>query len=1122
MNNNSHFAFINTNISLNNDDGVAKIKISESSEQARQKGRLAENTSISVISENEHIQELTRKVLEPINGMDSAGKILSNDFLMSKENILNTDLKLDRKLSDYNSFDFVRLCLNTLYPHCLYCNHARRIAVNGKSYILHLLSNHRLKGVVSFDTAEVTNTEHENLEEKQGEFYTPEMINEKLNLFLNELDMKYLNLYKIYHENNNRTPIALQSSVTTNIDNIENQVETKSEKNSSIGTLLHERIFECMQCRFVAESHKDLYQHNRKIHMKTSILCIMCRMHFLTFTEVLCHMCPGIITEETTLNLYNLKYRCCLCNLEQIPSSFRLMVHLRKHHTACDICLEICYDQNKLSSHIWKHKLYHYCYRCGISYRNKPDITNHLFWKHGTESTVCKQCTKKRWPHVYHFCVPPAQFPCDVCQLNFTKAMYLRVHKRLHSGDWRYECNRENCNEKFVSRRLLDKHYINHDVRKTEEEIVDTSKITRKGKTKIGTNNSFARLNTVNLKGRGVTTSKKQLSNSKQALRETSMERSRSTSSPNMTHPTYSEDNDYNETKKEEVNKLWVDGMPLIPPNLSESSDSSDSDSDSQSCNSDSYTTSMQLTSNKAGKDSSATKSVIDCDAQTVLILWKDLIISEKENESNINNNNNDIVYYRPKYMHTTCSDHDYSMIKTPPKKIRKGRSRNKYLEGDRALSLSSPSTPPLSKRLDAESSGSKTSKSSQNPSRVSDSFSFLNKNKISASVISTEEDSNDCPNTANLEKATKSINNLDKKLSDSKDEYYPSSPPIRQLSDLFERRNKMLKLLEEKSVLPEQKGKSIEAKSSLDSLSQRGNFNNLKTNESISLSDSNKDLLKGYQNKKDLSPVRNKEEDVSSSSDSSSSSNSCSCGSNCNCSSSSSDSSSSSSSSSDESGSVTSKASPNKLQQSNNNDKERRKSNSKSPPKDLEKSPAQMTPIRNRPSNEFDTTLAKNPTLKNDTMAQSLLDGPMHQLTTNDNENLLETTDKPLIKIDKKEKPLNLERKKVFTRRRSIQFHESDLETNESATDEDYYDENPQKLALEMWEKKRAELLALSTLPTPITDSSTATQTQQILSHEMSSLNSSNNITYKVPDLNEICKSKRSVRARKLSLIHI
>lgn len=140
------------------------------------------------------------------------------------------------------------------------------------------------------------------------------------------------------------------------------------------------------------------------------------------------------------------------------------MVHLRKRHFACDVCLEKCSDQGKLSSHVWKHKLMHICYRCHVFYQNKADIMRHLFWKHGTEGVECKKCLQKKWKHIYHFCIPPPIFNCTQCEMTFTRAIALKVHLRLHDENaQKYSCTELGCEKKFISTKLLLHHQDRHE-----------------------------------------------------------------------------------------------------------------------------------------------------------------------------------------------------------------------------------------------------------------------------------------------------------------------------------------------------------------------------------------------------------------------------------------------------------------------------------------------------------------------------------------------------------------------------------------------------------------------------------------------------------------------------------
>ncbi|XP_034839842.1 titin homolog [Maniola hyperantus] len=322
-----------------------------------------------------------------------------------------TELTLDRPIHKYPMKDLLKVFLTSTVFNCIYCNHVRKIAVNCEQLALHMVAEHRFSATVDSITAEEL---------------MPETIAAKVKAAASEVSSVYINL--------------------DSYDSVD-----------KCDTVQPNLIFECFQCYFKTSVHKDLYLHNRKMHQKTILLCVMCKNNFYSYSELLCHLCPGMYDLD-----YEIKYRCCFCNIDNISSSFRLMVHLRKIHHTCDVCLEFCQSQARLSNHVWKHKLHHLCYRCGIAYRNKPDITNHLFWKHGTESVLCKTCLQKKWPHVYHFCTPPAVFVCDECTLQFTRAVSLKVHKRFHSEEYPHVCTEEGCIEKFVSKKLLSKHLDEH------------------------------------------------------------------------------------------------------------------------------------------------------------------------------------------------------------------------------------------------------------------------------------------------------------------------------------------------------------------------------------------------------------------------------------------------------------------------------------------------------------------------------------------------------------------------------------------------------------------------------------------------------------------------------------
>ncbi|XP_046424828.1 uncharacterized protein LOC124182075 [Neodiprion fabricii] len=399
----------------------------------------------------------TEKLAKDTNDENNSGGEKSRDgnqdktdfeldgILLAGQEVPSIDLNVEGTMESMEIETLLKHCIEAASPTCIYCNHARQIAVNGRQLGLHMLAEHRFL------------PQHPAIIIHREQFIS-------------------------------RIKKALQS-IEAYFFNLDSYNSTAGTYNVSNG-----RSYECFHCRFHSSVHKELYLHNRKMHQKTILICIMCKSTFYSYSELLCHICPGVYSPNI-----NVKYRCCLCTTNNLPSAFRLMVHLRKRHHACDVCLESTGNQQRLSNHVWKHKLHHLCYRCGIAYRNKPDITKHLFWKHGTESVVCKKCLQKKWPHVYHFCIPPTAFVCEECNSSFSRAVALKVHKRLHSNDSPYSC--ENCTAQFISKKLMLKHKKNHkeqvDIRvdvpdETHRRLLNDEE--RSGKDKVTSNDSVAEI----------------------------------------------------------------------------------------------------------------------------------------------------------------------------------------------------------------------------------------------------------------------------------------------------------------------------------------------------------------------------------------------------------------------------------------------------------------------------------------------------------------------------------------------------------------------------------------------------------------------------------------------------
>jgi hypothetical protein len=176
------------------------------------------------------------------------------------EDIQILELQLQQGLDHIPIRDFMKTCLGKSFPYCLYCNHARKIAVNGYGLALHFIQNHRFHAIVDSITAEELH---------------PEKIVNKFRQHFEELE-----------------------GVAFNLDTFDSSEPDQNQ------TVPYEKRYECFQCRFQAPIHKELYLHNRKTHHKNIVFCMMCKINFYSYSELVSHICPGIPNKVIILGEY--------------------------------------------------------------------------------------------------------------------------------------------------------------------------------------------------------------------------------------------------------------------------------------------------------------------------------------------------------------------------------------------------------------------------------------------------------------------------------------------------------------------------------------------------------------------------------------------------------------------------------------------------------------------------------------------------------------------------------------------------------------------------------------------------------------------------------------------------
>ncbi|KAJ8727568.1 hypothetical protein PYW07_001687 [Mythimna separata] len=77
------------------------------------------------------------------------------------------------------------------------------------------------------------------------------------------------------------------------------------------------------------------------------------------------------------------------------------------------------------------------CGQCSMQYCNYKQLLEHLYWRHGTESVRCNQCSLKRWQYAVHEChvlpiyvvLHEEDLPSEDCPTNAEKADYCYCRK---------------------------------------------------------------------------------------------------------------------------------------------------------------------------------------------------------------------------------------------------------------------------------------------------------------------------------------------------------------------------------------------------------------------------------------------------------------------------------------------------------------------------------------------------------------------------------------------------------------------------------------------------------------------------------------------------------------------
>lgn len=118
---------------------------------------------VELAADNKSLMDLDESLndVKMENSLDENNPQSGNSILIDNVNVLPAgddvipiDIgQLEESLDKFPIRKFLKICLKSAIPTCLYCNHARKIVVNGKSLAIHFITNHRFQVRIIISTS---------------------------------------------------------------------------------------------------------------------------------------------------------------------------------------------------------------------------------------------------------------------------------------------------------------------------------------------------------------------------------------------------------------------------------------------------------------------------------------------------------------------------------------------------------------------------------------------------------------------------------------------------------------------------------------------------------------------------------------------------------------------------------------------------------------------------------------------------------------------------------------------------------------------------------------------------------------------------------------------------------
>ena len=235
-----------------------------------------------------------------------------------------------------------------------------------------------------------------------------------------------------------------------------------------------EKPYMCLECNKRFRDSGDMNKHRAAVHSNEKIYpCNLCDKKFVTMSYLKSHVSSHNQSKA---------FKC-----EKCDKDFKTLCELRKHsiihdgnrisyHCSYSGCAKSVFSSQSLQNHERTHSEKRFVRQeCNRAFATQDRLTKHAkTHERSRERTSLNVEFDPLRPHKCTLCNKTfrhaiylkkhgncgQRYPCDQCEVTFLSKSYIKIHKRLHTGEMPYSCPK--CLKTFTQNSQFHRHLKTH------------------------------------------------------------------------------------------------------------------------------------------------------------------------------------------------------------------------------------------------------------------------------------------------------------------------------------------------------------------------------------------------------------------------------------------------------------------------------------------------------------------------------------------------------------------------------------------------------------------------------------------------------------------------------------